>query len=151
VTDSTGALTAAEHRALAENDMRQMRGISAGSAAYSNLALSAIAHTLAAVAHYLDPDMVTEPEVRLPGGQVVRTRQNNSGHFWGYIISSPGGEPDQVSRCHWGTPETALAAGAAAAAMGPAMAGSMDSSGDSDGDGCDEYQPSPAGQDGQVA
>ena len=114
MTDSTGALTPAEHRALAEIDIRQMRGMSAGIAARSSLALSAIAHTLAAVAQYLDPDTVTEPEVRLPGGPVVRARQSDGGHLWGYIISSHG-EPDQVSRCQWGTQETALAAGAAAA------------------------------------
>jgi hypothetical protein len=115
-------LTPAEHRALAEIDLARMRGIGAGSAAYSSLAQSAIAHTLAAVASYLDPDQVTAPEVRLPGFRTVRARQSEAGdRKWGFVISSRGDEPDVVSpRYMWATLETALAAGIAAALTGAA-------------------------------
>jgi hypothetical protein len=115
--DVPGALTPAEHRALAEADLRRMRAMTPGLPAYAALAQSGIAHTLAAIACYLDPDEVAEPEVRLPGGQVVRARRSEVGsRLWGYVITGPDGQRPRTSQAYkWGTLETALVAGVAAA------------------------------------
>ena len=109
-------LTPAEHRALAELDLARLRAMTAGTPAYSALALSAIAHTLAAVAYYLDPDDVPAAEVRLPGRRVVRARQSQDGERkWDYVITVPG-QPDVTSgRFLWDYERTAIAAGVQAA------------------------------------
>lgn len=113
MTEPAPALTPAEHRALAETDLRRVRGMAAGTPAYSALALSAIAHTLAAVAYYLDPDDVAVPEVRLPGGRVVRAEQAEGGsRWWRYVITATDSRTVQfTSRYMFSRPEHARTAG----------------------------------------
>lgn len=107
---TTPALTPAEHRVLAEKNLDTMRGYGPGSPGYHGLALSAIAHILAAVAEYLEPP----PDQGIPGlpaGWRLETQRSRAGsRLWGFMLTAPDGEPAS-SRYSWSSPETAVAAG----------------------------------------
>jgi hypothetical protein len=125
------ALTPAEHRALAELDLHKTRSMTPGTPAYAGLVQSAIAHSLLGVVgphletlvSYMDPGNITEPEVRLPGGWVIRARQASEGkRQWGYVVTDGGGTEKYASEYRWGNADTALAAGTSAT-MGETVAG----------------------------
>jgi len=105
-------LTPAGHRARAEADLaaRNPR-YSPATDTYRALTLSAIAHTLAAIAYYLEPPPV--PQVPgLPVGWQIATDQDPAGnHNWGYTLTPPDGRQPLSNRHRWGSSEAALTAG----------------------------------------
>jgi len=112
-------LTPGEHRAAADRNMAAIRSLPAGSAAYSALAQSAIAHLLAAILACIDPDDVDAAEMRLPGRVTVRARQSPAGaRQWRYVIVPPDGRPGRVSDYRYTSAGAALRAGAGAAGNG---------------------------------
>jgi hypothetical protein len=110
MTTETRVLTPAEHRALAEADIRQMRALDdPGAKAYHGLALSALAHVLSAVAAYLEPP----PRPHIPGlpeGWNLDVSQGATGK-WRYELHDPSGQEWRPPKSYWSEPETALAAG----------------------------------------
>jgi hypothetical protein len=121
--DGRTYINPADHRVLADADINKMRALGPESPQWDALALSAQAHYFGAVAAYLDvltrvldPDDVTEAEVRLPGHRTVRAEQSAEGALkWGYVISGPGEPGQPSSRFVWDSKEAALAAGICAA------------------------------------
>lgn len=107
---TTTPLTPAGHREQAGKDLAARNGFEPGTETYRSLTLSAIAHTLAAIAFFLEP--VPEPEVPgLPPGWKIGTRQAPDGERrWGYELTAPGTSPEP-SRYRWGSSEAALTAG----------------------------------------
>lgn len=105
-------MTPAEHRAAAEKILDALKTRTAGTPAYASLAQAAIAHTLAAVAEYLEPPPV--PDIPgLPLGWRLTTEQSEAGdRLWGYVLTIPGREGDPVSNRHrWHSSSAALIAG----------------------------------------
>lgn len=110
----TTPLTPAEHRAQAEASLALLFRYAPSTDMYRNLALSAIAHVLAAVAEYLEPPQA-QSVPGLPAGWRLETQQSGTGdRKWAYVLSAPGGNP-HFSRYTWSASETALAAGLRAA------------------------------------
>jgi hypothetical protein len=107
---TTTPLTPAEHRAQAETDLAARNGFGPGTETYKSLTLSAIAHVLTAISHFLEP--APEPQVPgLPAGWGIATGQSEAGERkWRYKLAPPAG-PFITSRYSWETSETALAAG----------------------------------------
>ena len=107
-------MTPADHRAQAEAALDRMRGYAAGTTVYHGLVLSAIAHTLAAVAEYLEPPPV--PQIPgLPAGWELDLHQAEAGERkWGYVLRGPDGR-EYVSRHRWDSSGGALVAGIQAA------------------------------------
>ena len=104
------AMTPAEHRAKAEDDLAALWSLDPASPGYHGHVLSAIAHVLAAVAEYLEPP----PEQDIPGlpeGWRVTTAQSEKGNrLWGYVLTGPGTGTEH-SPYRWGSSASALMAG----------------------------------------
>ena len=111
---TTPARTPAEHREAAERELDALRGYTAGAPSWHGHALCAIAHTLAAVAVYLEPP--PEPDIPgLPAGYGLTVGKAADGEQrWGYTLTVPGCAPAST-RHLWKSPGAALAAGLQAA------------------------------------
>jgi hypothetical protein len=105
-----GEMTPAEHRARAEAALARSAGIDPTTDLCRNLVLTSLAHTLAAVAAYLEPPPV--PQIPgLPSGYTLDTRQAPGGERkWAYVLAFPDNE-FHATRFRWEASETALAAG----------------------------------------
>jgi hypothetical protein len=113
----TETISAAEHRAQAEQDLAMRRGQHAASDIYKNLTQSAIAHAGIAIGQLLEsfipPPEPEAPQVPgLPLGWKIATTQNPEGErWWRYELTPPQPAGIIVSRYRWAESETALAAG----------------------------------------
>jgi hypothetical protein len=110
------ALTPAQHRAMAEQALDNIANMAPGTSVYGQLTNKAIAHSLLAIATYLEPPPA--PEIPgLPKGWKLTTAQSNFGErLWGYTLTVPG-RPPASNRHRWKSSSAALVAGLKAAKM----------------------------------
>ena len=105
-------MTPAEHRARAEQDLAAMQNgqYAPSTETYHGLALSAIAHVLAAVAAYLEPPVVPDVPGLPPGWQIDVSQGTGGDRRWGYKLTGPG-DCVIATRRLWLAEEGALMAG----------------------------------------
>lgn len=108
--------TIAEHIAEAESDLDALRQYAPDEAAYRGLALTAIAHALAAIGLTLDgQEKAAQAIPGLPEGYQLTTEQSaGNDRKWRYVLISRDGIA-WVSRYKWDSSDTAFVGGLRAA------------------------------------